>query len=313
MEQIPSLSLLGALAAAWVLAVECTSLRWLVLDLTPLQYARIPWNALAFWVRRRFAWSRGEPVLGPEPLDALFAYLPGARRVVAEERARSLSERFGLEALRAACTRGRYRENLAVLDMLEGTLELMPEPSARTPFVVDVGARDWDYVFALGSFVRDWAKGRRPTLLGVELDGHGLHRDLRSRADHARAYARQASHVSAQYEVSDFLVCEARHADLVTMFYPFVLRFTIVAWGLPLGHFEPARHFEKAAEVLSDGGLLLVVNHTREEFQRTLALVDETGEFEALARGPVGTELIDYFDEVRDRHVSLFRRRGRAS
>lgn len=166
---------------------------------TWLAFARVPGNALSFWLRRTLRWSQGRPDLPDEPKENLFAYLEGIESepaagllpaigntsARAEERERELRERSDLDRLRARSTAALYRKNLYLIDILERAaqgLDLPPRLGKRLK-AMDVGAKDWHYVFALERWLaRGGGAIRQVDLRGVELDGHGIYPDLRARA-----------------------------------------------------------------------------------------------------------------------------------
>lgn len=277
------------------------------IDLTPLVWLRAPLNPLAFALRRSIGWSRGEPALPGEAKGELFAYLEASKRERAGARERELRERYDLGPLYKVSSCAAYRENLYVLDVLDREVA----PLARSGALwrgVDVGSKDFVYSFALERFLCRHARGRGAELVGVEVDGHVVYRDLRSRADRARANAARTGNPRVRYEVADFLTFESGPVDLVTIFYPFVTRFALLAWGLPLSSFRPRELFERAAASLAPGGLLVIFNHTHEERDAQLALGASLPNLRLERHAPLASALVDYHAEVPERTVSVFRR-----
>jgi hypothetical protein len=300
-----------------------------------LAFTRIPGNALSFGIRQGLRWSRGRPRLYQEDKQDLFAYLgtgPEAERLVA--RAGELAERFRMGPLEALSTVSLYRKNLYLLDILEQATEGLPDfpageelpgpagrgagaaPSAPRPGpgrikAVDVGSQDWHYVFGLERWLRHRGspEGRPVSLKGIEIDGHGIYADLHSRRDYARAYAEQTGNPEASYETGDFLRSTERDCDVATIFYPFVTRYALLLWGLPMRCFAPARMIAKAAEVLRPGGWLLVFNHTAEEHGLFLRLGRAEAGLELMREGPAVSRLVDFHELVEDRRFSVWRKR----
>ena len=142
-------------------------------------------------------------------------------------------------------------------------------------------------------------------LRGVEVDGNGLYRNLHSRRERAEAYCRAVGpHVG--YDVHDFLTYASPTVDVLTVFFPFVLAFTLVAWGLPLRHFRPEDFVARYKELVRPGGLLMIANHTSEEKAKTLELLEAAGGFRLLVSMPMRSKLVSYADDVDDRHVHLW-------
>lgn len=286
-----------------------------------LAYTRIPGNAFSFWIRKTLRWSRGTPALPDGPKDDLFAYLEteegggpstvtGGERARAEARERELRERYDLGPLRARSTAALYRKGLYLLDILERAAAGLDLPPAGPVRALDVGAQDWHYVFALERWLSRGGGASRPARLrGVELDGHGVYPDLRSRRDYARAYAAQTGNPEVVYEVADFLRVEGDGFDIITWFYPFVTRHHLLLWGLPLRHFRPREQIAKAASLLRPGGRLVVLAHTAAEHAAFRDLARAQGDLESVREGEARSELVDFHAEVGDRRYSIWRRR----
>ena len=278
-----------------------------------LAFTRIPGNALSFGIRQGLRWSRGRPGLYQEDKKDLFGYLgtgPEADRLVA--RACELAERFRMGPLEALSTASLYRKNLYLLDILETAAEGLADfPATGAIKAVDVGSQDWHYAFALERWLRyrGSPEGRPVALKGIEIDGYGIYADLHSRRDYALAYAEQAGNPEAIYETGDFLRCAEKDRDVVTIFYPFVTRYALLLWGLPMRCFAPARMIAKAASVLRPGGRLLVFNHTAEEHALFLRLGREEAGLELLREGPAKSRLVDFHELVEDRRFSVWRKR----
>ena len=118
---------------------------------------RAPANHAAFTLRNLVRWQRGVPELLSEPKAELFDYLQAEEAVHCELRHRELLDRYDLQPLRDRSTRIDYRDNLALLDglerLFEGVFPREESPLAtRTPHAVDVGAKNWSYVYALERF-----------------------------------------------------------------------------------------------------------------------------------------------------------------
>jgi hypothetical protein len=270
-------------------------------DLSGLTRAFAPLNAARFALRRSLGWSRGAPKLENEAKERLFDYLDPPARKEAAARAMELAGRYDLSRLERESTKRAYRENLYVLDALDRDGPELPS----NPLIVDVGSKDFIYASALSAFAKRFGE---PEIHGVEIDGHVIYQDLRSRADYAAAYTRVAgTHV--HYHVQDFLAFKApRPAALVTMFFPFVTRFALLRWGLPVGVYRPEAMLAHAAKMLSPGGALLVMNHTHEERQALLLLAAEISSLERISTRQVDCPLVDYASDVPERTVTVFRR-----
>jgi hypothetical protein len=278
-----------------------------------LAFSRMPGNAFSFWIRRTLRWSRGRPVLPHEPKQDLFAYLAEPARTRAADREAHLRGHYRLEPLARESTRALYRKNLYLIDILEEAARGLPvpDPSAGVSGLcaLDIGSQDWHYVFGLERWLRHAGGGdRRVRLRGVEVDGYGIYPDFRSRKDYAGAYAAQTGNPEVTYEVGDILEASGSGLDLLTLFYPFVMRHHLLLWGLPLRLFRPARLAAKAASLLRTGGWLLVFTHTLKEHEAFLALGKGTGELELVKQGRALSDLVDFHEDVEDRRYSVWRR-----
>lgn len=281
-------------------ALACLLVRWLVngrqLDATPLLFALAPVNALAFALRKKLAWTRGPVVHTNEAKDGVFT---GAL----SRRERELRKRYRLQRLHEASSVHVYRENLYVLDLLDG----VSLPRATRLRAIDVGSQDFRYAFALARWLGRFADD--VSLTGIELEGHRIYDDLHSRKEHAEAFAAEVDAASVDYRVADFLAYEtpAKSVDVVFFFFPFVLEYALVRWGLPRRFFSPKRIFERAYSVIRPDGHVIIMNHTAAERERQLQILRECG-FEVLSSESAQSGLVDYAKDVPERSLTVARR-----
>ncbi len=275
-----------------------------------LAFARIPGNACSFLLRRMIRWSRGKAVFHQEPKDNLFAYLnDGAHD--AEARAAELHARYDLEPLARLSTRSNYRKNLYLLDSLEkASLGLsLPFPEYSVIKAMDIGSQDWYYVFALERWLRKHGRSNgEPVvkLTGIELDAYELCAAFRSRIDYATAFAEQTGNPNVSYVVGDFRKWRERGHDILFLFYPLVLRYQQLLWGLPMHTFDPEGIVANAAVSTRPGGWLVVFCHTMPEHKKILDLCRKNGAFALLREGEVISTLVDFYVETRDRRFSIW-------
>lgn len=296
------------LATLAVIAAR-SALRDRVVDVTALAYLRAPVDTVAFALRRALRWRRGVAPLPSESKLDLFGWLPRGRREAAQRREAELRARYDLGALHARSSRAVYRANLYVLDLLDryadGALG-----DVSTLRALDIGSQDFRYAFALERWLRHaGAEDPRAVALdGVEVDGYRVYDTLYSRADVAEAHCRATGNPEVRYVVGDVLEHADVDLDVVFCWYPFVLRYALVRWGLPLSHFAPERIFEHAARMLRPGGMLVVVNHTREEQARQVEILRATEGVEVLWSGAVASDLCDDLDAQAERTMTIARR-----
>lgn len=276
-------------------------------------FLRAPMNSMAFALRRQLSWSRGVPALRQEDKDGLFAAAAPELAAALERREADLDTRYDLGALRSCSTRADYRENLYLLDALERVCAGLEWSPGRPLRVLDVGARNWNYVFGLHRFFsHHGSRDPRPVeLLGLEIDGHGIYQDLHSRADHAQAYVRQLGQPEVRYEVMDFLDYRNDPSsggpgfDAICLLFPFLTRYALLSWGLPLSCFEPRRLLAHAVALLRPGGRLIVFNQTDRERDLLGAALDGSP-CQALEQVSLHSELSPYGAATVDRWGSLY-------
>jgi hypothetical protein len=120
----------------------------------------------------------------------------------------------------------------------------------------DIGCASFWYAATLQSFFRP------DRLVGVEIEGHRLFRDGRTRIDYATGYLTQLA--NARFVVADYLGY-AEPADTITSWFPFLTPAAILAWRLPLSLLAPERLFRQIQHNLRPGGLFFMVNHGLQE------------------------------------------------
>lgn len=298
---------------AWVSlfgAIACVLARFGVasrrtVDVTGLLYVLQPFHAAAFALRRWLPLRARALRHSNEEKARLFSYAGDDARVL-EKRERMLRKRYDLAALHASSSRAVYRENLYVLDALDRFVDA--SPLGRRVRALDVGSKDFRYATALARWLgrAGTRSAREVSLTGIELEGHRLHPDLRTRRDHAEAFATEVGGAEVTYEVADFLAREERDVDVVFMLFPFVLEYALVRWGLPRSFFLPERMLARVKATLRPGGLVLIFNHTEEEQARQQELLAGAG-FEILASEPFDSDLVDYAADLGERSVTVAR------
>jgi len=274
-----------------------------------LAFTRIPGNAFSFWLRRMLRRSNGKPTLLQEPKDNLFAYLNEGSGD-AEEQAAALQDRYQLETLARLSSAPLYRKNLYLLDILEKATQGLPLPfrGSRPVKALDVGSQDWYYVFALERWLTVHKQGSvEPVkLTGVELDGFEMYADFHSRQDYALAYLEQTGNPEVQYTIGDILEYTDGEQDIIFIFYPFLLRYHLLLWGLPLRHFAPKSILAKAAALTRPGGWLVVLCHTLREHELLLGFGRTIGNLQLLRDGQVLSNLVDFHGEKNDCRFSIW-------
>jgi SAM-dependent methyltransferase len=171
------------------------------------------------------------------------------------QRIAALKSRYQVcfEAGLCAATSVRNYEYLGILDEAwAGAGLARPEGGS----LCDVGCASFWYAAALHAFFRP------RSLVGVEVEGHRLFKDARTRIDYAAGYV--APLPNTRFAVADYLTFR-EPADVITAWFPFVTPAAILAWRLPLSLLAPERLLRRVCDNLNPGGLFLMVNHGPEE------------------------------------------------
>jgi SAM-dependent methyltransferase len=204
-------------------------------------------HGLWFEVSERIRWSRGA-----------FEETPAGElcNVNCEqaERIAALKSRYQVQfesRLSAATSHNNY-EYLDILDRSCGSVG--PTHSA---VVCDIGCASFWYAATLESFFRP------KRLIGVEIEGHRLFRDGRSRIDYATGYLAHLPH--AQFIVADYRNFE-QPADVITSWFPFLTPAALLAWRLPLTLLGPECLFRQIVQNLGADGLFFMANHGSHEW-----------------------------------------------
>jgi len=203
-----------------------------------------------FWfgVSERVRWSRGIHHETPA------RELPALSREQAE-RIAALRTRYQVQfesTLNAASSLNNY-EYLDILDRAFSHWNILPGQDGT---VSDIGCASFWYATALQAFFRP---GR---LVGIEIEGHRLFRDGRTRIDYAQGYLEGIP--NAHFVVADY--GEYRDpADVITAWFPFLTPAAILAWRLPLSLLAPERIFASIKHNLKPSGLFVMINHGPKE------------------------------------------------
>jgi len=203
-----------------------------------------------FWfgVSQRVRWSRG--AFNETPARQLPAVA-----IEQSQRITALQSRYQVQ-FEHRMSSATGTNNYEYLDILDRTWagSGLTRPSGGV--VCDVGCASFWYASALQAFFQP------RELVGIEVEGHRLFRDGRSRIDYATGYLTHLP--NARFVVADYAVC-ALEADVVTAWFPFVTPSAILAWRLPLSLLAPERLFGRVCRNLRPGGWFVMVNHGHRE------------------------------------------------
>jgi SAM-dependent methyltransferase len=211
-----------------------------------------------FWfgISRRVRWSRG--LYREKPVGSLHLAPDEAQRVSV------LRERYQVQFERTL-NRRSSTINYEYLDILDRAWERWGRSGG---LLCDVGCASFWYAAALNAFFRP------QRLIGVEIEGHRLFRDGRTRIDYAAGYV--ADMPNTEFLVADYAALE-QPADTITTWFPFVTARAILAWRLPLSLLKPESLFANIRHNLKPDGLLVMVNHGPSEAERAAECCDAIG------------------------------------
>lgn len=215
-----------------------------------------------FWydLSERVRWSRGAY------RDAPVLELPALANDQAQ-RISALRTRYQVKFERHM-NRATSLNNYEYLDLLDRAWDAGALPRPHGGSVCDVGSASFWYAAALDAFFQP------RELIGVDVEGHRLFKDFRSRIDYAAGYLHEMPH--ARFIVADYAALDLP-VDLVTAWFPFLTATAILAWRLPLSMLSPQRLFARVFANLRPQGLFVMVNHGNEEARLAQALCTAVG------------------------------------
>lgn len=158
--------------------------------------------------------------------------------------------------------------NYEYLDLLDRAWTEARLARVSGGIVCDVGCASFWYAAALQAFFAP------RELIGIDVEGHRLFRDGRTRVDYAAGYL--SALPNARFMIADYAGVDLP-ADVVTAWFPFVTPAAVLAWRLPLSLLKPQRLFARVYHNLRPGGWFVMVNHGPDEAQRAIRLCAATG------------------------------------
>ena len=209
-----------------------------------LQRLRSLRHGFWFGVSERIRWTRG--AFQETPARELCAVNPEQG-----ERIAALRDRYQVQfelKMNAATSRRNY-EYLDLLDRGFAGVELDRPLGGE---LCDIGCASFWYASTLQTFFRP------QRMVGVDVEGHRLFRDGRSRIDYATGYL--AHLPNSRFVIADYAAYE-EPADIITAWFPFLTPAALLAWRLPLSLLAPERLFRQIQHNLRPHGLFFMVNH----------------------------------------------------
>jgi hypothetical protein len=215
-----------------------------------------------FWygVSERIHWSRG--AFEETAARELCTVNPEQSERIAALRSR-YQVQFELRLSAATSTR-----NYEYLDLLDRGWANLGRPRPMGGALCDIGCASFWYADALQTFFRP------DSIVGVEVEGHRLFRDGRTRIDYATGYLARLP--NARFVVADYAEYW-EPADIITAWFPFLTPAAILAWRLPLSLLKPERLFRQIQHNLGAKGFFFMVNHGVSEAELAAQWCDAAG------------------------------------
>lgn len=162
-----------------------------------------------------------------------------------------LNKRYQLDGWLQLCNRSEYLENLYLLDLLNQHIGYVNTDGVG----LDIGCRNFSHLPALSAFApHPW--------YGVELDAHVRYWGGCTRRAYGEWMAKQRE--GSCYIARSLLEVEGQYS-FISWVLPFVMKTPLQRWGLPTRFFQPKQLLEKACSLLTDDGVMLIVNQGVEE------------------------------------------------
>ena len=263
-------------------------------------------NPVLFALRQAMGFKRGgyrEAPGGDETLSER------EQELLADPRARELTERYDLESLRPNLKKRTWLTQLFYLDLLDrldGRFGFATKLQGKTD-VLEVGAKNFESAPALHRFFGRAFTGERDSggesetkselytqrnirLTGVELDAFRIYRGWHSRADFANYYlgllkkegegsspdGKKGETETHRYIAGDVMDHSDR-CDVIAWFHPFLDAYPLLRWGLPRRYLEPEALFDHVMGRLRPGGVMIILNQEEHEKEQQIAMFEARG------------------------------------
>ena len=128
--------------------------------------------------------------------------------------------------------------------------------------VLDIGSKNWEYFQSEYSFFNIQYKNL--IINGIELDSNRLNLNMYNRYEIAKFYTKNIP--NAKYISGDFLKHNQKY-DYIIWILPFITKYPLIRWGLPLRYFKPEEMLSHAYNILNKNGELLIINQGSEEYK----------------------------------------------
>ncbi len=162
-----------------------------------------------------------------------------------------LSKKYDLSLFKNLSERN-FLENMYFLDLFNKTFT---KTSYENLSVLDIGSKNWSYVKSQYLFF----KTLTPNLFidGIELDAYRLNNKFYSRFEIAKFYTKNLQNTN--YIAADFMEHQKMY-DYIIWILPFLTKYPILKWGLPVKYLKPKEMLIHACNLLKPEGELLIIN-----------------------------------------------------
>ena len=208
-------------------------------------------NGFDFFLRNAITISRKNYFEKPQDLTGIF------ENKEQEYFYNTLQNQYGI-FLSQNTTRRNFILNLYHLNIFD---KYLTKKNKNNLSILDIGSKNWEYVKSeyifFNSFTKDF------TLNGIELDVYRLNSNLYNRYEIAKFYTKDLPNTN--YIAGDLLNHRQKY-DYIIWILPFITKYPLIKWGLPLKYFKPQEMLFHAYNLLNPEGELLIINQSKEEY-----------------------------------------------
>lgn len=208
-------------------------------------------NNIDFFLRNKFIFSRTNYNEKNEDKSNLF------NENSQKNQFKYLSNKYNLKILNEMSIQN-YLENLYSLSVLDKYFSTQNKQNLN---ILDIGSKNWSYAPSEYIFFNNFCSDIQ--LNGIELDAYRVCRNLYTRLEIAKYHIKNLK--NTEYLVSDLLEHNQKY-DYIIWYLPFITKYPLVKWGLPLKYFKPLEMLKHAYNLLNDNGELLIINQGEEEY-----------------------------------------------
>ena len=209
-------------------------------------------NNFDFSLRKNFSFSRKNYFESPENLEDINTF--------------GLGKKYDLNLFQPS-TRYNYKLNLYFLNVFD---KYLSKNSFKNLSILDIGSKNWEYVKSEYLFFKSVCNDF--ILDGIELDSFRLNSRLFNRAEVAKFHTKDL--LNANYISGDLLNHDKKY-DRIIWILPFVTKYPLIRWGLPLKYFNPEKMLLHAYNLLNKDGEMLIINQGEEEYSIQQGLLSD--------------------------------------